>query len=65
MENVGMSNASLMAQIQVDTMKKAMDVQEREVLSLLQNTLQTPTQNAPSQNVAALTGLGQKLDIKG
>ncbi|NPA30088.1 MAG: putative motility protein [Epsilonproteobacteria bacterium] len=65
MGNVGMSNASLMAQVQADTMKKAMDVQEREVLSLLQNTLQTPTQNVPSQNVAALTGLGQKLDIKG
>ena len=69
MDNVGMSNGSLMAQIQVDTMKKAMDVQARDVLSVLQSaapqTMQSPAQPVSSQKVAQLTGVGQTLDIKG
>ena len=67
MENVGMSNASLMQQVNIEAMKKAMDVQEREVLSVLQSSaLQTPAQNqsAPTQAVADLTGMGQKIDIR-
>jgi hypothetical protein len=67
MDNVTMSNGSLMAQIQVDTMKKAMDVQARSVLSVLQSatSMQTPAQPVPPQNVAQLTGLGRNLDVKG
>ncbi len=65
-ENTG--NASLMQQVAIDVMKKAMDTQSKEVLSVLQSTamprsVQTP--NASIPNVAALTGLGQKIDIKG
>ena len=67
MEKVDSSNGSLMARIQVDTMKKAMDLQSRQVLSALQSaaTAQTPAQAAPRQAVARMTGVGRNLDIKG
>jgi hypothetical protein len=67
MDNVTMTNGSLMARIQVDTMKKAMDVQARSVLSVLQNaaSMQAPAQPAPRQDTAQLTGLGRNLDVKG
>ncbi len=67
MENVGMSNASLMQQVNIETMKKAMQVQEREVLSTLQSAnLQTEsqTQNGPTQAVADLTGMGRNIDTR-
>ena len=69
MNNVSMGNGDLMAKIGIDVMKKAMKVQEREVLSVLQSsTLQAPPQQQPvsnNQTIAELTGLGQKLDVKG
>ncbi|WP_456450637.1 putative motility protein [Hydrogenimonas sp.] len=67
MDNVSMGNGSLMAQVQVDAMKKAMDVQARQVLSVLQgaSAMQVPAQPVPPQKVAALTGLGQTLDVRG
>ena len=68
MENVGMNNGGLMAQIQVDTMKKAMDIQAREILSALQSAASFSPQSLPTpprQNeTAKLTGLGASIDIK-
>ena len=62
----GMGNTSLMQQISVDTMKKAMDIQSREILSVLQSagTMQSPAQPVSSDRVAQLTGVGQRLDVK-
>ncbi len=67
MDSVNMGNGSLMARIQVDTMKKAMDVQSQQVLSVLQSAaaMQTTAQTAPQQAVARMTGVGRNLDIKG
>ena len=48
---------------QIYAMKKAMDVQQQGILKVLDSAgLQSPAQ--PSSG-AALTGVGQKLDIKG
>ena len=60
-------NAGMRQQIAVDVMKKAMDLQAREVLSALQSSDVRQTPSSPSAappNVAAVTGLGQKIDIK-
>ncbi len=63
--NVG--SAGLMQQISLDVMKKAMDVEAKQVLSVLQSAgaqqLQSPAQ--PTPDIASLTGLGQKIDVKG
>ena len=65
MDNVGMSNGSLMAQIQVDTMKKAMNLQERQILSVLQSAApQNLAQPTTAPDTSKLTGLGQRIDIK-
>lgn len=66
--NVGNSgNADLKQQIAINIMKKAMDVEAKEVLSVLQSATAQPSRSSDgvTPNVAALTGLGQKIDIKG
>ncbi|WP_457596865.1 hypothetical protein [Hydrogenimonas sp.] len=66
METSGMGNASMMQAIAVDTMKKAMDIQAREVLSVLQSAApRSMSSPATPAAVAQLTGLGQKIDVKG
>jgi len=47
--------------------KKALDVQERDIMSILaSSSLNTSTQNVQEQSkqVAQLTGMGQNIDIK-
>ena len=45
----------------IEVMKKAMEVQERNALQVLESTnLQTPKSSG-----ASVTGVGQNLDIKG
>ena len=67
-----MDQGGLMTRIGIDVMKKAMKAQENEVLSVLQSAGAQPPQQqqqqqpvANNQAIAELTGLGQKIDIKG
>ena len=63
-----MDQGGLMTRIGIDVMKKAMKAQENEVLSVLQSAGAQPPQQQPvanNQAIAELTGLGQKIDIKG
>ncbi|WP_300367173.1 putative motility protein [Hydrogenimonas sp.] len=61
--NIGINNAALMQQIAVETMKKAMDIQAREVLSVLQSA-SSPQSTPSSSDVSRLTGLGQRIDLR-
>ena len=67
METGKAGSAGLMQQISLSVMKKAMEVESNEVLSVLQSSaMQTPAQQraTPPHAIADLTGLGQKIDIK-
>ncbi len=68
MKSGSIANGTLKRQISIDVMKKAMEVEAREVLSLLQNgdmrSFSTP-KGRPSDNISALTGLGRNIDMKG
>ncbi len=65
--DAGMGGASLRQTITTDAMKKAMDIQGRDILSLLQGVAASQQMQAPvqSQSTAQLTGIGQNIDIKG
>jgi|GEM_PF-1614545 len=68
MKSGSIANGTLKRQISIDMLKKAMEVEAREVLSLLQNgdthSSSTP-KGRPSDNISALTGLGRNIDMKG
>ncbi|WP_456381866.1 hypothetical protein [Hydrogenimonas sp.] len=65
MENIGLSNADLMARIQVDILKKAMEVEREEVLSTIRNASSSPEPSPSKEKMARLTGKGSDLDLKG
>jgi Cdc6-like AAA superfamily ATPase len=69
MQDVTMNPNAMNDAIGVSVMKKAMDVQAREVLSVLESAAtQSQTMQSPAvepQKVAALTGMGQNIDVKG
>jgi len=54
------SGSTIAGDIQVDTMKKSMDIQERQVLKVLENV-----DEVSKQNTAQKTGLGVNLNITG
>ena len=72
MTTAGMGNASLKMQIGIDVMKKAMDTEARQILSMLQSAgtgtrLASPDRAAgtpPAADPSALTGLGRNIDLK-
>ncbi|WP_456486014.1 hypothetical protein [Hydrogenimonas sp.] len=66
MNSINTGNGDLLAKIQIDTMKKAMDVQSRDVLSVLQSatTQQQPTKSVSQHSVSQITKMGQNIDIK-
>jgi len=67
MTNLNVSNSSVMLSNNVNVIKKALDVQERDMMSILSSvSVNTPTQNVGEQSkqVAQMTGMGQNIDIK-
>ncbi|SFP20453.1 hypothetical protein [Hydrogenimonas thermophila] len=67
MTNLNVSNSSVMLSDNVGVIKKALDVQERDIMSILSSSsVNAPTQNTQEQSkqVAQLTGMGQNIDIK-
>jgi len=67
MTNLNVSNSSVMLSDNVSIIKKALDVQERGIMSILSSaSANSPTQNIQEQSkqVAQLTGMGQNIDIK-
>jgi len=67
MTNLNVSNSSVMLSDNVSIIKKALDVQERDIMSILSSaSANSPTQNIQEQSkqVAQLTGMGQNIDIK-
>ena len=58
------SNGSLMQNIQIDTMKKAQDVQAQQVLKVLQSAQEQQIQQVRQQQVVSQqTGIGGSLNI--
>lgn len=53
------SSSSLGSGLEINAMKKAMDVQEQGILKVLESA--SPTQNVSGSEI---TGLGQTLDIR-
>ena len=67
MTNLNVSNSSVMLSNNVNVIKKALDVQERDMMSILSSaSANAPTQNAGEQSkqIAQITGIGQNIDIK-
>jgi len=67
MTNLNVSNSSVMLSNNVNVIKKALDVQERDMMSILSSvSVNTSTQNVGEQSkqVAQMTGMGQNIDIK-
>ena len=67
MTNLNVSNSSVMLSNNVNVIKKALDVQERDMMSILASaSANTPTQSVEQQSkqVAQVTGMGQNIDIK-
>ena len=67
MTNLNVSNSSVMLSNNVNVIKKALDVQERDMMSILSSvSVNAPTQNVGEQSkqVAQMTGMGQNIDIK-
>ena len=67
MTSLNVSNSSVMLSDNVGVIKKALDVQERDIMSILaSSSLNASTQNVQEQSkqVAQLTGMGQNIDIK-
>ena len=67
MNGVGLDSSAVMLSSNVDVIKKAMDVQTRDIMSVLNSAnananLQTDMQK--QSQVAAATGVGQNIDIK-
>jgi len=67
MNGVGLDSSAVILSNNVDVIKKAMDVQARDVMSILNSSnananLQTDAQK--QSQVAATTGVGQNIDIK-
>ena len=50
---------------QLFAMKKATEVQGESIIKVLEDTALQTQQQVQEKNAADLTGLGQKLDIKG
>jgi len=67
MTNLNVSNSSVMLSNNASIIKKALDVQERDMMSILSsasaNTSAQDTQ-VQSKQVAQITGMGQSIDIK-
>ena len=67
MTTLNVSNSSVMLSNNVDVIKKALDIQARDMLSILSSaSVNAPTQNVEEQSkqVAQITGMGQNIDIK-
>jgi hypothetical protein len=67
MTSLSVSNSSIMLSNNTGVIKKALDVQTRDIMSILTSSgLNTSTQNIQEQSkqVAQLTGIGQNIDIK-
>jgi len=67
MTSLNVSNSSVMLSDNVNVIKKALDVQERDMMSILSSaSMNAPTQNVQEQSkqTAQLTGIGQNIDIK-
>jgi len=67
MTNLNVSNSSVMLSNNVNVIKKALDVQERDMMSILSSaSANASTQNIGEQSkqVAQMTGMGQNIDIK-
>ena len=67
MNGVGLESSAVMLSSNVDVIKKAMDVQTRDIMSILNSSsananLQTDPQM--QSQVAVATGVGQNIDIK-
>lgn len=60
MSTSSVDSGSIMASIQIDTMKKAQDVAARNVLSVLESA----GADQGSQTSSAIAGLGKNIDIK-
>jgi hypothetical protein len=60
------SSSNIASTIQTDTLKKSLDVQEREVSKILeanQKQMQEMQQQVNQQSVAQKTGLGMNLNL--
>ena len=67
MTNLNVGNSSVMLSNNASIIKKALDVQERDMMSILASaSANAPTQNVEQQSkqVAQMTGMGQNIDIK-
>jgi hypothetical protein len=67
MTSLSVDSSSVMLSDNVNVIKKALDVQERDIMSILSSSsVNAPAQNGEDQSkqVAQLTGMGQNIDIK-
>ena len=67
MESVGMSNGGLMQRVVLEAIKKAMEVEKREIVSFIEGAfLQSPRhpQREASLKVAEAIGRGKAIDLR-